>query len=33
MDTYAQLQGSFSPQQEEDLRRLRAEWSDLLARE
>jgi cytochrome c553 len=33
MDTYAQRQGSFSEQQEDDLRRLRDEWADLLGGE
>ncbi len=31
MDTYAHRQGSFSPEQEQELRRLRQAWSDLLA--
>jgi hypothetical protein len=30
MDTYAHILGSFSPQQEEQLRRLREQWADLL---
>jgi hypothetical protein len=30
MDTYAQRLGSFDAQQEEELRRLRQEWSSLL---
>jgi hypothetical protein len=30
MDTYAHRQGSFSPEQEEQLEQLRSDWSDLL---
>jgi cytochrome c553 len=33
MDTYAHLQGSFSKEQEEQLRKLREEWANLLAKE
>jgi hypothetical protein len=33
MDTYAHRQGSFSSEQEEELRRLRKEWAALLAQE
>jgi len=31
MDTYAHVQGSFSDEQEEELRQLRQDWADLLA--
>jgi len=31
LDTYGQRAGAFSPEQEEDLHRLRREWTDLLA--
>jgi hypothetical protein len=31
LDTYGQRAGAFSPEQEEDLERLRREWADLLA--
>ena len=31
MDTYAQRAGSFSPEQELELERLRRKWTDLLA--
>ena len=30
MDTYAHRQGHFSPEQEEELHRIKAEWADML---